>query len=206
MGSGGQHAPSPSPSPSLSSRRRPNLLFITADQLRADCLGCAGHPLVRTPAIDGLAKKGVRFAHHYNQAVPCGPSRNSLHTGMYLMNHRGVANGTPLSGRHTNWAMELRAQSDGEIEPRLAGYTDAPADPHGLELGHPHLQHWDGGYLPGLTNLLGEHTELGSAAWLEAEGFPAEVRPSGRGHDPRVCSCAHARGHESGCTGRWSRW
>ena len=70
-----------------------NILLITLDQLRADSLGCSGHALVRTPTIDALAARGVRFARHFNQATPCGPSRNSLHTGMYMMNHRGVQNG-----------------------------------------------------------------------------------------------------------------
>ena len=59
----------------------PNILLVTIDQWRADCLGAAGHPLVRTPALDALAADGVRFAAHYAQASPCGPSRASLHTG-----------------------------------------------------------------------------------------------------------------------------
>ena len=111
-------------------------LWAAQDQLRADSLGCAGHPLVRSPHIDALAARGVRFANHYNQATPCGPSRNCLHTGMYMLNHRGVSNGTPLARRFTNWAAELRAQSGGAIRPSLVGYTDAPTDPRGLPLDH----------------------------------------------------------------------
>ena len=151
---------------------RPNVLFITADQLRADSLGCAGHPLVRTPHIDALASRGVHFANHFTQATPCGPSRNCIHTGMYLMNHRGVSNGTPLARRHTNWARELREHAG--LRPALIGYTDAPTDPSGLPLDHPELQHWDGGYMEGFDNLT-LHSDIGSAAWLEAEGFPREV-------------------------------
>ena len=101
----------------------PNLLFITADQLRHDSLGCYGHPLVQSPNLDALAARGVCFANHFNQATPCGPSRNSIHTGMYLMNHRGVTNGTPLARRFTNWAAELRRQTGGKIQPKLIGYT-----------------------------------------------------------------------------------
>lgn len=153
---------------------QPNLLFITADQLRADSLGCSGHPLVRTPTIDALARKGVRFANHFNQTTPCGPSRCSIHTGMYLMNHRVVTNGTPLDRRFTNWAAELREQSGGAIKPKLVGYTDAPTDPRGLDLEHPELQHWDGGYLDGIDNLTAD-SQLGSADWLAAQGFPADV-------------------------------
>jgi arylsulfatase A-like enzyme len=151
--------------------QRPNVLFVTADQLRADSLGCAGHPLVRTPHIDALSARGVRFARHFNQATPCGPSRNCIHTGMYMMNHRGVTNGTPLARRFTNWALELRAHG---LRPALIGYTDAPTDPRGMPLDHEELQHWDGGYMEGFDNLTLE-SAVGSAAWLRAEGFPEEI-------------------------------
>ena len=51
----------------------------------------------------------------------CGPSRASLYTGMYLMNHRSVLNGTPLDARHTNVALLARGRG---YEPALFGYTD----------------------------------------------------------------------------------
>ena len=86
----------------------PNVLFVTADQWRGDSLSCAGHPVVRTPSLDRLAFTGARFARHYAQAAPCGPSRASLYTGMYLMNHRSATNGTPLDARHSNVALEAR--------------------------------------------------------------------------------------------------
>ncbi len=57
-----------------------NILLITADQWRADCLGVAGHPIVKTPNIDLLAEEGVRFARHFAQAAPCSPARASLYT------------------------------------------------------------------------------------------------------------------------------
>ena len=73
-----------------------NVLFITVDQWRGDCLSCMGHPVVETPNIDALAAGGVLFANHWANAAPCGPSRACLYTGMYMQNHRSVANGTPL--------------------------------------------------------------------------------------------------------------
>src|SRR5665213_2424978 len=82
-----------------------NVLFITADQWRGDCLSAAGHPTVRTPHLDALAARGVRFARHFANAAPCGPSRACLHTGLYAHNHRSVTNGTPLDARHDNWAL-----------------------------------------------------------------------------------------------------
>ena len=47
---------------------RKNILFIMCDQLRFDYLGCAGHPSIKTPNIDALAKRGVRFSNVYCQS------------------------------------------------------------------------------------------------------------------------------------------
>ena len=51
-----------------------NILFIMADQLRYDYLGCTGHPTIRTPHIDALAARGVNFTRTYCQAAVCGPA------------------------------------------------------------------------------------------------------------------------------------
>ena len=58
-----------------------NVLLVTLDQFRGDCLSAAGHPVVRTPNLDRLAADGVRLARHYSQAAPCGPGRACLYTG-----------------------------------------------------------------------------------------------------------------------------
>jgi len=106
--------------------RRKNVLLIVVDQWRGDCLSALGHPCLRTPNIDALCAEGVTFRNHFTQAVPCGPGRASLLTGMYMMNHRAVQNTIPLDSRHTNLAFEARKLG---YDPALVGYTTTTPDP-----------------------------------------------------------------------------
>jgi arylsulfatase A-like enzyme len=103
-----------------------NVLLIVVDQWRGDTLPMLGHPVVKTPHIEALAARGVTFARHYTQAVPCGPGRASLLTGLYMMNHRAVQNTIPLDARHTNMALEARKAG---YDPALVGYTTTTPDP-----------------------------------------------------------------------------
>lgn len=66
--------------PSSLTRRKKNVLFIAVDDLRPE-LGCYGHPLIKSPNIDALAKGGVVFERTYCQQAVCGPTRASLLTG-----------------------------------------------------------------------------------------------------------------------------
>ncbi len=130
---------------------RPNVLFITLDQYRADSLGCAGHPVVRTPNLDALAAAGVRFARHYAQAAPCAPGRAALYTGTYQLNNRVVANGTPLDARFDNVALVGRRAG---YAPALFGYSDQGYDPRRLDdPADPRLFTWEG-VLPGFDLIL----------------------------------------------------
>ena len=123
-----------------------NVLLITLDQFRAECLSIAGHKLVKTPNLDRLANAGVRFANHYSQCAPCSPGRASLYTGMYQMNHRVVTNGTPLDRRFDNVALLARRSG---YNPVLFGYTDQSADPRDTDgPADWRLSHYEG-VLPG---------------------------------------------------------
>ena len=143
-----------------------NVLFITADQWRGDCLSALGHRCVKTPNLDRLAGDGMLFARHYSQTTPCGPGRASLYTGLYLHNHRSVVNGTPLDARHTNVALEARKLG---YDPALFGYTDAAPDPRVQVAGDPSLLSYEG-VLPGMTpeGYLGGNRQPGRASRRES--------------------------------------
>jgi arylsulfatase A-like enzyme len=118
-----------------------NVLLVTLDQFRADCLSAAGHPLVRTPNLDALAAAGVRLARHYSQAAPCAPGRACLYTGTYQMNNRVVGNGTPLDGRFDNVAL---AATRAGYAPAVFGYADQAIDPAAaLGPDDPRLFNWE---------------------------------------------------------------
>ncbi|MEO2114567.1 MAG: sulfatase-like hydrolase/transferase, partial [Acidimicrobiales bacterium] len=74
------------------SDRQPNLLFIYADQHRADVLGCAGNDTVVTPHLDRLATEGVRFDQTWTESPICQPARASLLTGRYPNDHGVLGN------------------------------------------------------------------------------------------------------------------
>ena len=145
-----------------------NVLFITADQWRGECLSALGHPVVRTPNLDALGAGGVTFTRHYANTAPCGPSRASLHTGLYLQNHRSGTNGTPLDARHTNWALEAAKLG---YDPVLFGYTDTSRDPRDEAEDSPWLRTYEGP-LPGvrpICHMDGRPQEW--VDWLRAKGF-----------------------------------
>jgi arylsulfatase A-like enzyme len=160
---------------------RKNVLLITADQWRADCLGAAGNGLIRTPNIDGLAREGLLFRRHYTAVTPCGPARTSIFTGMYAHNHRSVRNGSPLGAQFTNLALELRKAG---YDPVLFGYTDAAADPRGRDPADPAIHTYEG-ILPGfsigqllLNNPVDWLTDLERKGYKLPEAWQAIFTPS----------------------------
>ncbi|MDA8024994.1 MAG: sulfatase-like hydrolase/transferase [Actinomycetota bacterium] len=152
------------------------ILFITLDQWRGDCFSAAGHPIVKTPSIDRIAKRGVIFKNHFANAAPCGPSRACLYTGTYLHKNRSVANGTPLSDEFTNFAKIARGK---DYEPVLFGYTDTSVDPTNLSKNDSRLFSYEG-VLPGLDPVVHDPFEAGSlewGKWLASQGIDVPSFP-----------------------------
>ena len=155
--------------------KRKNLLFITTDQWRAEGLSLFDHPVVKTPNLDALAAEGVTFKNHFAQCIPCGPSRASIFTGMYMQNHRSVENGTPLDARHTNIALEFRKLG---YAPALVGYTDTTHDPRLFSPNDPDLRTYES-ILPGFKCLAMSSEEFPEdwALWLEEKGYTVPDNP-----------------------------
>jgi len=107
-----------------------NILFVMADQLRADYLSCYGHPHLRTPAIDALAKRGVRFSRAYVNATVCGPSRMSYYTGRSMTSHGSTWNAVPLRVGEPTLGDHLRALG---VRAALVGKTHMAADREGMK-------------------------------------------------------------------------
>lgn len=83
--------------PSESSIRRPNIVFILADDLGYGEVGCFGQERIFTPFIDMLAGEGLRLTSHYSGSPVCAPSRCSLLTGMHT-GHAIVRNNREVGG------------------------------------------------------------------------------------------------------------
>lgn len=107
--------------------KRPNFILFITDQHRADYLGCYGHPVLRTPNIDGIAERGIAFDRFYVASPVCMPNRASLMTCRMPSSHGVTMNGVPLSTKNVTFVELLKA----------AGYKTAL-------IGKSHLQTFTG--------------------------------------------------------------
>jgi N-acetylglucosamine-6-sulfatase len=80
--------------PARAADRPPNVVFILTDDQRWDCLGCAGHPYLKTPNVDRLAKEGVYFKNAFCTTSLCSPCRATILSGLYAHSHKVLNNFT----------------------------------------------------------------------------------------------------------------
>lgn len=152
-----------------------NVLFIMCDQLRWDHLGCSGHPYLRTPNLDALAVRGVRFTQAYVQSGICGPSRMSYYTGRYVSSHGATHNRVPLSIGEVTLGWHLR---EAGRTLALAGKTHVLPDAHGMRRLQLDGQHdlaalLKEGWFTLVDRHDGHHAEPDSAYahWLRRHGY-----------------------------------
>ncbi len=119
-------------------KEQPNIVFILADDQRCDELGCAGHPLIKTPNLDRLAREGAMFENSFVSSASCLPNRTSLLTGQWERRHTvGWNSGSALAP--DQWAATL------PMVLKRNGYTTAY-----LGKNHtPGLRCWDFDYYYG---------------------------------------------------------
>lgn len=98
---------------------KPNIVLISTDQMRADLMGCAGNPIIQTPHIDILARRGIRFEQAYSPTPICIPARATIMTGMEG-HSMGIT--TYVEGFHLPTEATLpKVLSDAGYETRLVG-------------------------------------------------------------------------------------
>ncbi len=153
-------------------RDRLNVLFIMTDQMRADCMSCVGHPVVRTPQLDEVAADGVLFRRAYVQSAVCGPSRMCFYTGRYPHANRSPWNEVPLPADERTSGHYF---SDAGYRAALCGKTHYTPDPFDDPEAHP-----DGNIrrttLAGLeTWELNDGRGEGWLAHLRSKGYSDEV-------------------------------
>lgn len=86
----------------MAAASQPNVLIFCVDEMRADHMSCAGHPLVQTPNLDRLAARGTRFDRSYCNNPICMPARTSMFTGLLPRDHGVRVNGMfPAGDRPT---------------------------------------------------------------------------------------------------------
>jgi len=141
-----------------------NILIISTDQHRADCLGCSGHPLLQTPNLDRLAAEGTRFSHAFTAIPLCVPVRGSFLTGTWPSRHLSVANWDTEAPR------PLRAD--------LPTWSQAMADA-GARLGYVGKWHVDRDRDPTCFGFHDYVPEWHYGPWRKDAGLPPQPRENG---------------------------
>jgi choline-sulfatase len=86
-----------------------NLIYILSDEHNKRVLGCYGHPMIKTPNLDALARAGTRFTSAYTNCPICVPARASFATGQYVHKVRCWDNAIAYRGDPPSWGHKLIA-------------------------------------------------------------------------------------------------
>ncbi len=172
---------------------RPNVLFIIADDLN-NYLGCYGDSRAKTPNLDKLAARGVRFDKAYCSFPLCGPSRNSMLTGLY-------PNSTGIIANSQIFRQTIPEQQSMPQAFRLSGYFAARIGklyhynvPNSIGTnGHDDPASWELEWNPAGVDRMEEHPKIhslvpnqfgGTLSWLASE-YPDEKHT-----DAMMADCA----------------
>ena len=151
--------------------RRPNIIFILADDLGYGDLGSYGQTVIQTPELDRMAAEGIRFTQFYAGATVCAPSRSVLMTGQH-MGH------THVRGNAPGPRMDAQSLRDVDVTVaevlKAAGYSTALFGKWGLGevdlQGHPLKQGFDTFF--GYLNQVHAHNYYPEFLWKGLERMP----------------------------------
>ena len=87
---------------------KPNFLIIMSDEHSAQYSSVYGHPIIKTPNMDKMAKKGATFTNNVCNSPLCVPSRASFMTGQYVSNNEVWDNTKPMPSDKITWPYILR--------------------------------------------------------------------------------------------------
>ncbi|MBN1348634.1 arylsulfatase [candidate division KSB1 bacterium] len=130
----------PDPKESAHAPSNPNIVFIITDQMRGDCLSVSGHPVVETPNLDMLARKGINFIASYSACPSCIAARASIFTGLRPATHGRLGYRDQVPWRYpTTLVQEL---SNGGYQTHCIGKTHF--FPQRAHLGFQSLESYEG--------------------------------------------------------------
>jgi choline-sulfatase len=112
--------------------RQTNVLVIMSDEHSRRVLGCYGNPIVKTPHLDALARRGTLFTDAYCNSPICVPSRASFATGRYVHQIRFWDNAIPYDGSVPSWGHRLMAAGSRVTSIGKLHYRDTN-DPNGFD-------------------------------------------------------------------------
>ncbi len=155
---------------------RPNIVFIFTDDHARQAISAYGSRLMQTPAIDRLAREGVRFDRHYTTNPLCAPSRATILTGKFSHLNGHKDNSQSFNGAQETFPKLLQA----------AGYETAWIGKWHLQSNPTGFSHWE--ILPGQGNYYnpdfitpaGTHREEGYATELITEKAKSWIKEQGR--------------------------
>jgi len=128
--------------------RLTNLLYIMDDEHNPKALGCAGHPLVKTPNLDRVAQRGVRFRYAYSSSPLCVPARGCIATGLPVHQNGCWDNAIAYDGRIPSWGHRLQENGHRSVSIGKLHYTNE-TDSTGFDEQHIPMHIFDGGDLHG---------------------------------------------------------
>lgn len=189
-------AEAPPTLPKIPGGKPRNIVLILTDDHRHDAMGFAGHPFLKTPRLDSLARGGVHLKNAFVTTSLCSPSRASILTGLYTHRHRVVNNNNPVPTDLTFFPQYLQQAG---YETAFVGKWHMGSDNDAPQAG---FQHWvsfkgQGTYWPNPNglNVNGQHVAQKGYLTDELTDYAVEWLDARRDDKPFLLYLSHKAVH-----------